>query len=67
MQLQQGLQQARLGDHLVDQGAHQLLHPLERDHLGHQEIDHRGLDTRPVLRSPEAASMPNAAPAGPFG
>jgi len=37
--LQHALQQTGLGDELTDQGAHQVLDPLERDHAQRRLVD----------------------------
>ena len=50
MQLQHKAQQRGLREPLLDQGVEQLLHALEQDHLRHQQIQHKGTDTRPVLQ-----------------
>jgi len=50
MQLPHVAQQRRLREHLADQAVEQLLHALERDHLRHQQVQHKGTDTRPVLQ-----------------
>ena len=50
VQLQHVLQDRGFGDHLADEGLDRVLHALQGDHLGDQEIQHVRLDARAVLQ-----------------
>ena len=50
MQLHHVFQDGRLGDHLSDQCLDRLLNPLQRDHLGDQQVQDIGLDAWPILQ-----------------
>ena len=49
MKLHHVVEQGRLGEAPIDQSLERLLHPFEREHLCHEQVQHIGADAEAVL------------------